>query len=244
MAPQFDRALRETLGAAGCTFVRQGKGSHEIWYSPITKRNFAVPSESEPSHSEQHSAASGACRRHFEPHPMDCPDVVTTPQSAALPARDRITMRALAARMRGAGKHKPILLTGRNAGAAADALARELRLKLYRVDLSAVVSKYIGETEKNLARVFDAAEAAHSSLLLFDEADALFGKRDAVKDAHDRFANLEIRYLLERIDRYRRLVVLVSRSRRPLPAALRVRLWMECFCACGRRQAPRPVPPG
>src|SRR5262249_34655405 len=78
---------------------------------------------------------------------------------------------------------------------AAEVLAGELRLDLYRIDLSSVVSKYIGETEKNLRRVFDAAEQS-GAILFFDEADALFGKRSEVKDSHDRYANIEINYLL------------------------------------------------
>ena len=80
---------------------------------------------------------------------------------------------------------------------AAESLAGELRLDLYRIDLAGVVSKYIGETEKNLRRVFDAAEAS-GAILLFDEADALFGTRTEVRDSHDRYANLEINYLLQR----------------------------------------------
>ena len=80
---------------------------------------------------------------------------------------------------------------------AAEVLARELKLDLYRIDLSAVVSKYIGETEKNLKQVFDGAEEG-GVLLLFDEADALFGKRSDVRDSHDRYANIEVGYLLQR----------------------------------------------
>ena len=99
---------------------------------------------------------------------------------------------------------------------------------LYRVDLSAVLSKFVGDTEKNLKRVFDEAEA-RGSVLLFDEADALFGRRTDVKDAHDRFANLEAAYLLRRIEQFRGLVILASRSQRPLPAALRRRLVLELF---------------
>lgn len=79
---------------------------------------------------------------------------------------------------------------------AAEVLALELRLDLFRIDLSSVVNKYIGETEKNLRRVFDEAEAA-GAVLLFDEADALFGKRSEVKDSHDRHANIEVSYLLQ-----------------------------------------------
>ena len=82
---------------------------------------------------------------------------------------------------------------------AAEVLADELRLDLYRIDLSQVVSKYIGETEKNLRRVFDAAEEG-GAMLLFDEADALFGKRSEVKDSHDRYANIEVSYLLQRME--------------------------------------------
>ena len=79
---------------------------------------------------------------------------------------------------------------------AAEVIATELQLDLYRIDLSQVVSKYIGETEKNLDRIFQAAESANA-ILFFDEADALFGKRSEVKDAHDRYANIEIGYLLQ-----------------------------------------------
>ena len=82
---------------------------------------------------------------------------------------------------------------------AAEVIAGELALDLYRVDLSSVVSKYIGETEKNLRRIFDAAEDG-GAVLLFDEADALFGKRSEVKDSHDRYANIEVSYLLQRME--------------------------------------------
>lgn len=104
---------------------------------------------------------------------------------------------------------------------AAEVLANELRLDLYRIDLSQVVSKYIGETEKNLRRVFDAAEDS-GALLLFDEADALFGKRSAVKDSHDRYANIEVSYLLQRMEAYRGLAVLTTNRKDALdPAFLR-----------------------
>jgi hypothetical protein len=104
---------------------------------------------------------------------------------------------------------------------AAEVLARELRLELYRIDLSSVVSKYIGETEKNLARVFDAAEDS-GAILLFDEADALFGKRSEVKDSHDRYANIEVSYLLQRMEAYRGLAILTTNQKAALdPAFLR-----------------------
>ena len=106
---------------------------------------------------------------------------------------------------------------------AAEALASELRLPMYRIDLSQVINKYIGETEKNLRRIFDAAEAA-DCLLFFDEADALFGKRTEVKDAHDRFANIEISYLLERMERFKGLAVLATNRRKDLDEAFVRRL--------------------
>jgi len=92
---------------------------------------------------------------------------------------------------------------------AAEVLARELDLDLYRIDLSQVVNKYIGETEKNLRRVFDAADAG-GAILLFDEADTLFGKRSEVKDSHDRYANIEVGYLLQRMESYRGLAILTT----------------------------------
>jgi SpoVK/Ycf46/Vps4 family AAA+-type ATPase len=101
---------------------------------------------------------------------------------------------------------------------AAEVLARELRLDLYRIDLSQVVSKYIGETEKNLRRVFDAAEGG-GAILLFDEADALFGKRSEVKDSHDRYANIEVSYLLQRMEAYRGLAILTTNRKEALDDA-------------------------
>ncbi len=104
---------------------------------------------------------------------------------------------------------------------AAEVLAGDLRLDLYRIDLSQVVSKYIGETEKNLRRVFDAAEDG-GAILLFDEADALFGKRSEVKDSHDRYANIEVSYLLQRMEAYRGLAILTTNMKSALdPAFLR-----------------------
>src|SRR5258706_14867497 len=101
---------------------------------------------------------------------------------------------------------------------AAEVLAHELRLDLYRIDLSSVVSKYIGETEKNLRRVFDAAEEG-GAVLLFDEADALFGKRSEVKDSHDRYANIEVSYLLQRMEAYRGVAILTTNARDSLDNA-------------------------
>ena len=106
---------------------------------------------------------------------------------------------------------------------AAEVLARELNLDLYRIDLSAVVSKYIGETEKNLKQVFDAAEEG-GVLLLFDEADALFGKRSDVKDSHDRYANIEVSYLLQRMEAYQGLAILTTNLKSAIDKAFQRRL--------------------
>lgn len=106
---------------------------------------------------------------------------------------------------------------------AAEALARELGLDLYRIDLAGIVSKYIGETEKNLDRVFAAAENANA-VLFFDEADALFGKRSEVKDAHDRYANIEVAYLLQKMEQFDGLAILATNLKQNLDDAFARRL--------------------
>ena len=106
---------------------------------------------------------------------------------------------------------------------AAEVIANDLQLNLYRIDLSAVVNKYIGETEKNLRRLFDAAEDG-GAILFFDEADALFGKRSEVKDSHDRYANIEINYLLQRMEAYRGLAILATNMKSALDPAFMRRL--------------------
>ena len=130
---------------------------------------------------------------------------------------------------------------------AAQVIARELELELYRVDLAGVVNKYIGETEKRLKQVFDRAERS-GVLLFFDEADALFGKRMQVKDAHDRFANIEIDYLLQRMERFEGIAVLATNRKNDLDTAFlrrirflidflppgpdeRLRLWQRALLA-------------
>ncbi|MFI0408204.1 ATP-binding protein [Actinomadura sp. 3N508] len=113
--------------------------------------------------------------------------------------------------------------SGTGKSLAAEVLAADLDLDLYRIDLAAVVSKYIGETEKNLKRVFDIADAG-GAVLLFDEADALFGRRSEVRDSHDRYANVEISYLLQRMDAYRGLAVLTTNLKNALDRAFLRRL--------------------
>ncbi len=106
---------------------------------------------------------------------------------------------------------------------AAEVIAGELNLDLYRIDLSSVVSKYIGETEKNLRQVFDKAETG-GAILLFDEADALFGKRSDVKDSRDRYANLEVSYLLQRMEAYRGLAILTTNLKESIDNAFMRRI--------------------
>jgi ATP-dependent 26S proteasome regulatory subunit len=106
---------------------------------------------------------------------------------------------------------------------AAEVIAGELGQDLYKIDLSSVVSKYIGETEKNLERIFREAESS-SAILFFDEADAIFGKRSEVKDAHDRYANIEISYLLQRMEAYDGVTILATNLRANLDEAFMRRL--------------------
>ena len=104
---------------------------------------------------------------------------------------------------------------------AAERIAKELGVELMRVDLSSVVSKYIGETEKNLRRIFEAAEK-NGAILLFDEADAVFGKRSEVKDSHDRYANVAVDYLLQMMEEHPGVAILATNMKHNLePAFLR-----------------------
>lgn len=111
---------------------------------------------------------------------------------------------------------------------AAEVIAHELELDLYKIDLSSVVSKYIGETEKNLAKIFEEAETSNA-ILFFDEADALFGKRTEISDAHDRYANIETSYLLQRMEEYDGVVILASNLRENMDDAFirRIRFIVE-----------------
>jgi len=124
------------------------------------------------------------------------------------------------------GRGISILLSGPSGTGktmAAEVIANDLSLDLYRIDLARVVSKYIGETEKNLRAVFDAAEAS-GAVLLFDEADALFGKRSEIKNSHDRYANIEVSYLLQRMESYDGLAILATNMQGHLDIAFMRRL--------------------
>jgi len=128
---------------------------------------------------------------------------------------------------------------------AAEIISDELQLDLYKIDLSCVVSKYIGETEKNLSRIFKEAETSNA-ILFFDEADALFGKRSEVRDSHDRYANIEINYLLQKMEEHEGIVILATNFRKNVDEAFnrrvhfsvdfpfpdekyRVRIWQNIF---------------
>lgn len=179
------------------------------------------------------------CRRQARPRLNDLAqhiDAVATWEELVLPLREVTVLHEIAMHVRHrsrvydqwgfAGKgNRGLGISALFAGAsgtgktmAAEVLAHELQLDLYRIDLSAVVSKYIGETEKNLRRVFDAAEGG-GAILLFDEADALFGKRSDVKDSHDRYANIEVSYLLQRMEAYRGLAILTTNLKDALDSA-------------------------
>jgi hypothetical protein len=152
-----------------------------------------------------------------------------------LPAAERRTLAEIASQVRqrvkvyedwgfgrgGRGLGISVLFAGASGTGktlAAEVLAHDLGIDLFRIDLSQVVSKYIGETEKNLRRIFDAADDG-SAVLLFDEADALFGKRTEVKDSHDRYANIEVSYLLQRMETYGGVAILTSNMKESLDAA-------------------------
>jgi SpoVK/Ycf46/Vps4 family AAA+-type ATPase len=132
-----------------------------------------------------------------------------------LPGSSRAALAGLATRERGATLALFSGPAGTGKTLAAEALGARLGLPAFRIDLSQVVSQYIGETEKNLTRIFDAV-GDHGAVLLFDEADALFGKRTGIGDAHDRYANIEIAFFLQRLETFSGVVILATTR----PAAL------------------------
>ena len=145
-----------------------------------------------------------------------------------LTAQDMAQVRMIAATLREGPRPKPLVLGGRGAAMAVDAIASELRLDLVKIDLSAVISKFIGETEKNLARIFDEIEAS-GAMLLFDEADALFDRRTDVNDAHDRYSNAEINSFLRGLERRHGLVFLVGKITTVLPLKWRRQFSLRRF---------------
>jgi hypothetical protein len=190
-------------------------------------------------HPDSPTALWDACRRQARPRLDDLAQRIesaVTWEDLVLPEIQRQTLLDIAAQVRqrarvyedwGMAAHNLRNLgisalfagpSGTGKTLAAEVLANALRLDLYRIDLSSVVSKYIGETEKNLRRVFDAAEDG-GAILLFDEADALFGKRSEVKDSHDRYANVEVSYLLQRMEAYRGLAILTTNMKSALDTA-------------------------
>jgi hypothetical protein len=182
-------------------------------------------------------AQSGEALRHFATRVvprLGWPDLVLPPATlarlrdvaAAIANRGLVQERWGMGRLSRAPDGLAVLFQGASGTGktmAAGAVARELGLDLYRIDLAGVVSKYIGETEKNLDRIFAAARRSNA-ILFFDEADALFGKRSEVKDAHDRYANLEVAYLLQRMEEHDGPVVLASNHARNMDQAFARRL--------------------
>jgi AAA+ superfamily predicted ATPase len=153
--------------------------------------------------------------------------------AAKLPPRDaaqvaRIVTQFKPARASFTRRRNVLLFSGVRAVPAAQALAKELSLDLYRIDLSAVVSKFIGETEKNLRKIFDAAEEG-GAVLFFDEADALFGKRTEVKDSHDRFSNAAVNYLLQRLEAFAGVAILAVSRKANIDSAFLRRLRIHEF---------------
>lgn len=156
------------------------------------------------------------------------PDLIHDLKAVAAQVRHRATVygRHGFARKLHRGRGVSLLLSGPSGTGktmAAEVIAHSLELDLYRIDLSGVVSKYIGETEKNLKAVFDAADQS-GAVLFFDEADALFGKRSEIKDSHDRYANIEISYLLQRMESYGGLSILATNMKGHLDSAFLRRL--------------------
>jgi hypothetical protein len=191
-----------------------------------------------------HQTLWNACRAQSRPRLNELAQSVETTATwddLILPSKEKIVLHDIAAHVRQrltvyekwgfAGRSRRGLgisalfagTSGTGKTMAAEVLGNELQLDVYRIDLSSVIDKYIGETEKNLKRIFDAAEGG-GVILLFDEADALFGKRTEVKDSHDRHANVGVSYLLQRMEAYRGLAVLTTNLKNSLDQAFLRRL--------------------
>ena len=200
----------------------------------------AAGGRSEPSLDDLHLGARRASSRQLEQLAVPLPGRERW-QELVLPERSLALLRSISAYLRhrelvlcdwgfdatGAGEHGVKVLffgeSGTGKTMAARVLAGELGLELYRIDLATVVSKYIGETEKNLDRLFAAAQDSNA-ILFFDEADAVFGKRSEVKDAHDRYANIEVAYMLQKMESYDGAVILATNLRSNIDDAFLRRL--------------------
>jgi AAA+ superfamily predicted ATPase len=164
------------------------------------------------------------------------------PQDAGLSQSQQSTLQKIIGATRGKHKSKKdtaisvlfVCAESKQRAAAAQMLARESGHDIYRVDLSRIVSKYVAETEKNLRQVFATAAASHS-ILFFDEADALFGKRSDVKDSHDRYANVEVNYLLQRIEHYEGIAILAANRKDNIDSAFLRRFLFVLEFQCGRQ---------
>ena len=210
--------------------------NHSLWRGtaePVAGQQVALPDDLFAAARAQAGHDLGALTRKIEP--LHAWDDIVLPEDALTQLREicqRVAhrQRVLAewgfGRKLSLGKGVNALFSGPSGTGkttAAEIIAGELGLDLYKIDLSAVVSKYIGETEKNLERIFSAAENANA-ILFFDEADALFGKRSEVRDAHDRYANIDIAYLLQRMEQYQGLAILATNLRQNMDEAFVRRL--------------------
>ncbi|MDR3415531.1 MAG: ATP-binding protein [Nevskia sp.] len=240
-AAEQEQAWQEALGGAAGASPAALSGQFNLNLDTIhgiAAQATAVPAGSPPLQSRLWDACLAAARpqleglaQRIEPK-ATWDDIVLPAQDIALLRRvaDQVGLRSTVYRQWGFERKLSRGLgisalfagdSGTGKTMAAEVIANHLRLHLYRIDLSAVVSKYIGETEKNLRRLFDAAEDG-GAILFFDEADALFGKRSEVKDSHDRYANIEINYLLQRMESYSGLAILATNVKSALdPAFLR-----------------------
>lgn len=239
------RLWKDALGtAADDVSVVLGEIAQQFRLSAETIVSIAASVESEEPSSTLSARLWSACRLHSRPRLEVLAERIvpaSTWDDLILPDTQKLVLRQLAAQSRnrmtvyetwGFAAHGRRGLglsalfsgpSGTGKTLAAEVLAAELRIDLYRIDLSAVVSKYIGETEKNLKQVFDAAETG-GCMLLFDEADALFGKRAEVKDSHDRYANIEVGYLLQRMENFQGLAILTTNIKSSLDKSFQRRL--------------------
>jgi hypothetical protein len=167
-------------------------------------------------------AADAASRVSLAPAHTPYGRVLPNKDASRLPAPVTAAIQRVALKLKKESSGMCVVFEGRSGAVktqAASLLATSLGRRAYAVDLAAVTSKYIGETEKNLNKLFDTASANHW-VLLFDEADALFGKRPAVKDSHDRYANLETSYLLRKLENYQGIWILTSNIRLQLKSRM------------------------